>query len=224
MVVTPKRSLLPDAVEEYVARLITLETPVQQRLREETASLPQAGMQIGPDQGALLALLVRLLGVRAGLEIGTFTGYSALAMAAALPEDGRLVTCDVSEEWTRIARRAWDAAGVARRIELRLGPAAATLERLLEERGPACFDLAFIDADKPGYDGYYEACLRLVRPGGLVAIDNMLWNGRVADPANQEPSTAVIRALNLKIRDDPRVDSCLLTIGDGLMLARPRLL
>jgi len=220
----PKRSLLPDAVEEYVARLLTPETPVQQRLREETARLAEAGMQIGPDQGALLALLIRLLGVRSVLEIGTFTGYSALAMAAALPQDGRLVTCDVSEEWTRVARRYWDAAGVAPRIELRLGPAAATLAGLLEERGAGSFDLAFIDADKPGYEGYYEACLRLVRAGGLIAIDNVLWSGRVADPANEEPNTRAIRALNLKIRDDPRVDSCLVTVGDGLMLVRPRLL
>lgn len=219
-----KRSLLPDAVEEYVTRLITRETPLQQRLRAETALLPDAGMQIGPDQGALLGLLIRLLGGRAVLEIGTFTGYSALSMAAALPADGHLVTCDISEEWTGVARRYWDAAGMSQQIQLRLGPAAETLQELLGERGPGCFDFAFIDADKPGYDGYYEACLRLVRPGGLLAIDNMLWSGRVAEPANEDPNTQAIRALNLKIRDDPRVDSCLLTIGDGLMLARPRLL
>lgn len=224
LVVSAKRSLLPDAVEEYVTRLITRETPLQQRLRAETALLPDAGMQIGPDQGALLGLLIRLLGGRAVLEIGTFTGYSALSMAAALPADGHLVTCDISEEWTGVARRYWDAAGMSQQIQLRLGPAAETLQELLGERGPGCFDFAFIDADKPGYDGYYEACLRLVRPGGLLAIDNMLWSGRVAEPANEDPNTQAIRALNLKIRDDPRVDSCLLTIGDGLMLARPRLL
>lgn len=224
LVVSPKRSLLPDAVEAYVARLMTRQTPLQQRLREETAGLPQAGMQIGPDQAALLALLVRLLGARSALEIGTFTGYSALALAAALPEDGRLVTCDVSEEWTSIARRYWEAAGLARKIELRLGPAGKTLQRLLGEHGAGYFDFAFIDADKPAYDAYYEACLRLVRPGGLIAIDNVLWSGAVADPGNHETNTQAIRALNLKIRDDPRVDSCLLTVGDGVMLARPRLL
>lgn len=219
-----KRSLLPDAVEQYVAGQITTETPLQRRLRAETAALPEAGMQIGPDQGALLALLIRLLGARRVLELGTFTGYSALAMAAALPADGRLVTCDVSEEWTRIARRYWEEAGVAGRIDLRLGPALETLDRLRGEYGPGAFDLAFIDADKPAYDAYYEACLGLVRPGGLIAIDNVLWNGAVADPANQDPKTVTIRALNLKIRDDPRVDCCLATVGDGVMLVRPRLL
>ena len=218
----PKRSLLPDAVEDYVSRLITRETPVQQRLREETAALPEAGMQIGADQGALLALLLRVLGARRVLELGTFTGYSALAMAAALPEDGRLLTCDVSETWTSMARRHWEAAGLSHKIELRLGPALETLRQVLRENGPQSFDFAFIDADKPAYDAYYEACLQLIRPGGLIALDNMLWSGAVADPANQEPNPVTIRALNLKIRDDPRVDACLLTIGDGLMLASPR--
>lgn len=219
----PKRSLLPDLVEEYVANLVTREPPLLKRLREETERLPEAGMQIGPDQGALLGLLVRVLGVREALEIGTFTGMSALALAAALPDDGKLVSCDVSEEWTAIARRYWKEAGLASRIELRLAPASETLRQLERERGPGCFDFAFIDADKPAYDAYYEACLRLVRPGGLIALDNMLWSGRVADPANQEPNTLAIRALNLKIRDDARVTSCLLSVGDGVMLASPRL-
>lgn len=220
--VAPKRSLLPAVVENYVTRLITRETPVQQRLRQETAKLPEAGMQIGADQGALLALLVRLLGARDVLEIGTFTGYSALAMAAALPEGGRLLTCDVNEEWTGVARRYWEAAGVAHSIELRLGPAGETLRRLLVERGPRSFGLAFVDADKPSYDENYEACLQLIRPGGLIALDNMLWSGGVAGPAHQEPNPVALRALNLKIRDDTRVEACLLTIGDGLMLASPR--
>jgi len=213
------RSLLPDAVERYVSSLITQETPLQARLRAETALLPDARMQIGADQGALLALLARLTGARYALEIGTFTGMSALAMAAALPDDGLLITCDVSEEWTGIARRYWAEAGLDTRIQLRLGPALDTLDRLRHERGPAAFDLAFIDADKPAYDAYYEACLGLVRPGGVIALDNMLWHGAVADSANREPATEAIRALNLKIRDDFRVESCLLTVGDGVMLA-----
>jgi predicted O-methyltransferase YrrM len=191
------------------------------RLRAETAALPQAGMQIGPDQGALLALLVRLLGARQALEIGTFTGYSALAVAGVLPLDGRLVTCDVNEEWTRVARRYWSEAGVSGRIDLRLGDAHVTLAALLKERGAGSFDFAFIDADKPAYDAYYELCLQLVRAGGLIAIDNVLWSGAVADPKEQDADTAAIRALNLKIRDDPRVESCLLTVGDGVMLVRP---
>lgn len=218
----PKRSLLPDSIEAYVAKTFSRETSVQQRLRQETAALPEAGMQIGPDQGALLALLVRLINARHALEIGTFTGYSALAVAAALPDEGRLLTCDVSEEWTRIARRYWEEAGLAHKIELRLGPASESLRQAEAERGPGWFDFAFIDADKPAYDSYYEACLRLVRPGGLIAIDNVLWSGAVADSSNQEASTLAIRALNLKIRDDPRVTSCLLTVGDGVMLASPR--
>jgi predicted O-methyltransferase YrrM len=223
VVVSPKRSLLPDAVEHYVSSLVTREPPILQQLRQETALLPEANMQIGADQGALLALLVRLLGARSALEIGTFTGYSALAVATALPENGRLVACDLSQEWTQIARRYWAAAGVAQKIELRLGPALETLQHLLHERGPGCFDFAFIDADKPAYDAYYEACLQLVRPGGLIALDNMLWNGAVADPADQQPNTLAIRALNLKLRDDPRVDTCLLSVGDGVMLASPRI-
>lgn len=213
------RTLLPEAVEQYVSGLITRESPLHARLRAETAQLPEARMQIGPDQGALLALLARLIGARYALEIGTFTGMSALAVAAALPEDGQLVACDVSEEWTRIARRYWKEAGVAGRIDLRLGPALDTLEGLLRERGVGSFDFAFIDADKPAYDAYYEAGLKLVRPGGLIALDNMLWHGAVADADDHDATTEFIRALNLKIRDDPRVECCLLTIGDGVMLA-----
>lgn len=216
------RSLLPEAVEQYVSGLITREPPLHARLRAETALLPQARMQIGADQGALLALLARLIGARYALEIGTFTGMSALAVAAALPTDGRLITCDVNEEWTGIGRRYWKEAGLDGRIELRLGPALDTLGTLLRERGAGSFDFAFIDADKPAYDAYYEACLRLVRPGGLIALDNMLWHGTVADAGNREATTEILRALNLKIRDDPRVESCLLTVGDGVMVARRR--
>jgi predicted O-methyltransferase YrrM len=217
-----KRSLVSDAIDSYVAETMTRETPVQRRLRAETAALPGSQMQIGPDQGALMALLAQLIGARRALEIGVFTGYSALAVAAALPADGKLIACDLSEAWTRIARRYWEEAGLSDRIELRLGPAAETLAALLREGGGDSFDFAFIDADKENYDAYYEACLRLVRPGGLIAVDNAIWSGRVADPAVNDVDTEAIRALNLKIRDDERVEACLLTVGDGLMLARKR--
>jgi predicted O-methyltransferase YrrM len=216
------RSLVPDAVEQYVAAFGARETPVQARLRQETAALPRARMQIGPDQAALLALLVRLVGARRALEVGTFTGYSALAVASALPDGGKLIACDVSEEWTAIARRYWEEAGVAGRIELRLGPAVRTLADLLTAGGAGSFDFAFIDADKPSYDAYYEACLQLVRPGGLIVADNVLWSGAVADPAVTDPETEAIRALNRKVQGDARVDACLLTVGDGVLLARRR--
>lgn len=216
------RSLLPDDIERYVGDVITKETPVQKRLRAETAKLPMAGMQIGPDQGALLALLVRLIGAKRTIEIGTFTGYSALSVAQALPEGGKVIACDVSEEWTGIARRYWREAGLADRIDLRLGPATQTLKALLEAGGAGSFDFAFIDADKSGYDAYYELCLQLVRPNGLIAVDNVLWSGAVVNAKKQDADTAALRALNLKIRDDARVDSALLTVGDGLTLARKR--
>ena len=214
------RSLVPARVERYVTEEITRETPLQKRLRAETARLPQGGMQIGADQGALLALLVRSINTRMALEIGTFTGYSALAVTMALPAGGKLVCCDKSEEWTAIARRHWREAGVAAKIELRLGPALDTLAALERERCAGSFDFAFIDADKAAYDAYYEGCLRLLRPGGLIALDNMLWSGEVANPKTRDADTHALRALNAKIRDDGRVDSCLLTIGDGVMLAR----
>jgi predicted O-methyltransferase YrrM len=214
------RSLLPPAVDDYLRTVVARETPLQQRLREETSRLPMGGMQIGADQGAMLAFLVRLIGARNAIEIGTFTGYSALAVASALPAGGRLVCCDVSEEWTAIARRYWADAGVADRIDLHLRPARETLEELLRTKGAGSFDFAFIDADKTGYDAYYEACLGLLRPGGLIAIDNVLWSGTVADPADQKPDTTALRKLTLKIRDDRRVDACLVSVGDGVMLAR----
>jgi len=217
-----RRSLLPEDVERYVREQITVLTPLQRRLRTDTAKLPNGGMQISADQGALLALLVRVVGARRAIEIGTFTGYSALAIASALPGDGKLVCCDISKEWTDVARRYWAEAGVEQRIDLRLAPALDTLRRLSSEPGAGAFDFAFIDADKTNYDAYYEACLRLVRPGGLIALDNMLWGGEVADPAARDADTEALRALNLKIRDDARVDACLLTVGDGVMVARRR--
>jgi predicted O-methyltransferase YrrM len=217
-----RHPFLPEGLSRYIVEHSVREPAVLKELRQATASHPQAGMQIGADQGALLGLLARLIGARYALEIGTFTGMSALAVGAALPADGRLITCDVSEEWTGIARRYWAEAGLGGRIEVRLGPALDTLRNLLLERGAGSFDLAFIDADKAAYDAYYEACLTQVRAGGLIVLDNMLWHGAVADTSDHEPTTEIIRSLNLKIRDDPRVESCLLTVGDGVVVARRR--
>jgi predicted O-methyltransferase YrrM len=218
-----KRSLLPEPVEAYVLGEMTGETDVQRRLREATAALPDAGMQIGADQGVFMGQLVRLIGARRCLEVGTFTGYSALAVAMALPPEGRLITCDVSEEWTAIGRRHWELAGVSGRIELRLGPAADTLNTMLRNGEAGSFDFAFIDADKPSYDTYYELALRLLRANGAMLLDNTLWSGKVADPGVHDPDTDALRALNplnLKIRGDRRVEACLLTIGDGVTLVR----
>jgi caffeoyl-CoA O-methyltransferase len=214
------RTFLPEPLERYLFDVLSPRTEVQERLRKETQSHPRAGMQIGPDQGLFLGLLVRMLDARRVVEVGTFTGYSALAMAMALPPGGRIVCCDISEEYTAVARRYWKEAGVADRIDLRLGPAKETLAKLLATDGPGSHDLAFIDADKTGYDAYYEACLQLLRPGGIIAIDNVLWSGRVADPAVTDADTAALRALNAKVRDDRRVDAVVLTVGDGLTLAR----
>jgi len=198
------------------------ESAVAARLRAETARLPQAGMQIGADQATFMALLVREIGARRCIEIGTFTGYSALAVAAALPEDGQLICCDISAEWTAMARRYWLEAGVAERIDLRLAPALDTLRELLADGGAGQYDFAFIDADKANYGAYYEACLQLLRPGGLIALDNALWSGRVADAHQHDADTDAIRAINAKIDIDGRVDSSLLTIGDGVMLVCKR--
>jgi caffeoyl-CoA O-methyltransferase len=213
---------LDDRLYHYLQAVSLREPDVLVRLRAETARLPAAGMQVSPEQGQFMALLVRLLGARRCLEVGTFTGYSALACALALPPDGRLVTLDISAEWTTVARRHWLDAGVADRIDLRLGPAAGSLAALLAEGAADSFDFAFIDADKTGYDGYYELALQLVRPGGLIAFDNVLWSGRVADPNAQDADTIALRALNRKLHTDPRVDLSMLPIGDGLTLARRR--
>lgn len=213
---------LDDRLYDYLCAVSLREPALLARLREETSALPAARMQIAPEQGQFMAMLVRLLNAREILEIGTFTGYSALAMALALPPQGRIVACDVSAEWTAIARRYWQNAGVADRIELRLAPAIETLEALLTDGGEDRFDFAFIDADKTGYRAYYEACLELVRPGGLIAVDNTLWDGRVADDSVQDADTCAIRAFNAALRDDVRVDVSLVPIGDGLTLARRR--
>jgi predicted O-methyltransferase YrrM len=209
---------LTDDLIAYVRRLGVREHPALARLRERTAPMPMSQMQIGSEQGAFMGLLVRLIGAKRILEIGTFTGYSSTAMALALPADGRLTCLDVSQEWTDIAREAWADAGVAGKVELILAPATEILSTLDDD----AFDMAFIDADKPGYDTYYEECLRVVRPGGLILIDNVLWSGRVADPPNGDESTEIMRALNEKVAADERVDHVLLPIGDGLTLARVR--
>lgn len=215
------RSLgLSDALYDYLLRYGFREPDVLRRLREETAQHPESQMQIAPEQGQFMALLVRMMGARRILEIGVFTGYSSTAMAMAMPGDGRLVACDVSEEYTAVARRYWDEAGVADRMDLRIGPAAETLDALLAE--DAAFDFAFIDADKAQYDLYYERVLSLLRVGGVVALDNMFRGGRVADPSVTDEGTEAIRALNEKIHQDDRVDVSLVPIADGVTLARKR--
>lgn len=217
----PKYTRVDDALHEYLVAHRTPDDPLLDELRRETRRVLQdrAGMQISAEEGTFLALLVGALGAKNVVEVGTFTGYSSLCMAKALPPGGKILCCDVSEDFTAIARRFWQKAGVADRIELRLGPALDTL-RAMPKSPPV--DFAFIDADKESNDAYYEACLRLVRPGGLIAVDNALRHGAVADPAAKDGETEVIRALNLKVRDDRRVDSCLLTVGDGVLLARKR--
>jgi len=213
---------LSQELHAYMVAVGVREPDVLRRLRERTAAIPEHGMQIAPEQGAFMALLVKIMGARTCLEVGTFTGYSSTAVALALPPDGRLVCCDVSREWTDIARETWTEAGVADRVELRLGPAIETLDQLLAEGGVGRFDFAFIDADKPNYDGYIERALRLVRPGGLIAIDNVLWSGRVADSSVDDESTVAIRTLNDKLASDDRVEVAMVPIGDGLTLLRVR--
>lgn len=210
---------MTDALHDYLVGTTMKLTDAQTRLRAETAAMPNAGMQISPEQGQFMSILTKLTGAKKCLEVGVFTGYSSLAVAMALPEDGQIIACDISEEFTNTARRYWQEAGVADKITLHIGPAAETLERLLAEGHGGTFDFAFIDADKPGYDTYYEAALRLVHPGGLIAIDNTLWAGRVADPTITDADTTCIRALNEKVFSDSRVDACLLPIGDGVTLA-----
>ena len=213
---------LTDTLYDYLLSVSLRETDLQRRLREETSTLSMARMQISPEQGQFMALIARLTGARRCLEVGVFTGYSSLAVALALPQDGRIVACDVSEEWTSVARRYWAAAGVADRIDLRLAPAIDTLDALIEAGGAGTYDLAFIDADKPAYLAYYERVLVLLRPGGLVMTDNTLWSGRVADPEVGDADTVALRHYNEYLHRDSRVDLSLVPIGDGLTLARKR--
>jgi caffeoyl-CoA O-methyltransferase len=210
-----------DALESYLADFGAREHPAQAHCREETAKLPMSMMQISPEQGAFMAMMVKLTGAKRYLEIGTFTGYSALSVALALPADGKVVALDLSKEFTDHARGYWKEADVASKIDLRLGPGIESLDAMIAN-GEAPFDLAFIDADKPNYDGYYERALKLLRTGGLIMLDNMLWSGAVADPSITDASTEAIRALNKKIHADSRVDMALASVGDGVMMARKR--
>jgi predicted O-methyltransferase YrrM len=210
-----------DALMEYLSRVGAREVAAQIHCREETQKLPMGMMQIAPEQGAFLALLAKLTDAKRYVEIGTFTGYSALSVALAMPADGKVVALDVSKEFTDRARGYWKEAGVDAKIDLRLGPGLDALDKMLQS-GEAPFDLAFIDADKTNYDGYYERVLKLLRTGGLVTLDNMLWSGSVADPKISDADTSALRALNAKIHADPRVDMALATVGDGVMLARKR--
>jgi len=213
---------LTDSLYEYLLTVSLREPDLLRRLRVETAAHPQSRMQIAPEQGQFMALLARLLDARRCLEVGVFTGYSSLAVALALPDDGRIVACDVSEEWTAVARRYWAEAGVEHKIDLRLAPALDTLQALLASGEAGTFDFAFLDADKENYPRYYELALELVRPGGLIVVDNTLWSGRVADPANDEATTIALREFNLRLHGDERIDLSLVPIGDGLTLARKR--
>lgn len=213
---------LTDTLYRYLVDHSVREPEVLRELREETAKLPMAGMQIGADQGQFMGLLAKIMGAKRCIEVGVFTGYSALAVALALPPDGRIVACDVSAEWTAIAQHYWKKAGVDGKIDLRLAPALRTLDQLIAQGEEGRYDFAFIDADKGNYLAYYERCLRLLRPGGLIAVDNTLWSGDVADPANTKPDTVALRAFNDALHGDNRVDIALLPLGDGLTLARKR--
>jgi predicted O-methyltransferase YrrM len=211
-----------DELMDYLSRVGAREHPAQTRCREETQQMGGVSvMQIAPEQGAFLALMAKLVGATRCLEVGTFTGYSALSVALALPAHGRVVALDVSKEFTDKARGYWREAGVETKIDLRLGPGVETLDRMIAA-GEGPFEFAFIDADKPNYDNYYERALKLMRPGGLILFDNMLWSGAVADPSVTDPDTSALRALNAKIHADQRVDMALATIGDGVMMARIR--
>ena len=213
------KTFISDSLYDYLLSVSLREPEILQALRQETASHPMSQMQIAPDQGQLLALLVKLMGAKRALEIGVFTGYSSLVVALALPPDGKLTACDVSEDYTSIARRYWEAAGVADKIDLQIAPALETLDRLLADGAAGSYDFAFIDADKSGYPDYYDRALQLLRPGGLMAIDNVLWSGRVADPQEQDNRTSLIRQFNQMLHQDQRISLSVLSIADGLTLA-----
>ncbi len=214
---------LTDELSTYLRSVGVREPDVLARLREETQnSVRAAMMQITPEQGAFMRMLMGMLGASRVLEIGVYTGYSSISMALGLPDDGRITACDTSEEWTEIARRYWHEAGVEDKIDLQLRPAVETLDKLLADGAAGTYDFAFIDADKPNYDNYYERCLKLLRAGGMIGVDNVLWGGQVIDTADTSESTTAIRAINRKIRGDERIEVCMVPIGDGLTLARKR--
>ncbi|MDX1442501.1 MAG: class I SAM-dependent methyltransferase [Gammaproteobacteria bacterium] len=213
---------LTDDLYAYLLKVSLREDDLLRRLRDETLAMPQANMQISPEQGQFMALLVKLIGARNVIEVGTFTGYSSLCVARELPEDGRLVACDVSAEWTSIAQKYWREAGVHERIDLRIAPATETLQALSSGGGSGNYDFAFIDADKESYREYFELCLGLLRPGGVIAVDNTLWDGAVIDEKDQSADTKAIRLFNEYLADDERIDISLVPIGDGLTLARKR--
>lgn len=214
--------VMNDPLYDYMLGASLRDLPVLKRLREETAGLPRGTMQISPEQGQFMQLLVRLMGAKRCIEVGVFTGYSSLSVALALPADGHILACDVSEEFTAVARRYWKEAGVASKVELILAPALATLDARLKAGEAGSYDFAFIDADKANYGGYYERILKLLRPGGLVLVDNVLWSGAVIDKKDKSEDTAAIRAFNEALQKDERVDVSMLPVGDGLTLARKR--
>jgi len=210
---------LPDSIYQYLCSVSLREPELLAELREVTRTLPRASMQLSPEEGQFISLLVKMTGARKCLEVGVFTGYSSTCIALALPPEGRLIACDVSVEWTAIARRYWEKAGVANKIDLRLGPGIDILDALLADGQAGTFDFAFIDADKGNYGNYYERALKLVRSGGLIGIDNTLWYGKPADPAVNDPDTEAIREVNRRVHADARVTMSLVPIGDGLTLA-----
>ncbi|MGB1834305.1 MAG: O-methyltransferase [bacterium] len=217
-----KTILMDDQLLEYLRQNSVREPDVLQELREETQKLPHSGMQISPEQGQLMAMLVKLVNARKIVEIGTFTGYSSTVMALAMPEDSQLIAFDISEEYTRTARRFWKKAGVDQRVKLVLGNAKESLKDFLQTGEQESVDLAFIDADKSSYAEYYECCLKLIRPGGLILVDNVLWSGQVADASNHDKDTEALRIFNAALSSDQRVDLCMVPIGDGLTIARKR--
>ena len=213
---------MDDQLLEYLRQNAVREPKVLQELREETQRLPNAGMQISSEQGQLMAMLVKLVNARKIIEVGTFTGYSSTVMALAMPPEGQLIACDVSEEYTRMARKFWQKAGVEQKVQLILGNAKESLKQLLQADEQETFDLAFIDADKTAYVEYYEFCLQLLRPGGLILVDNVLWGGQVADSSNHDMDTEALRTFNVALSSDQRIDLCMVPIGDGLTMARKR--
>jgi caffeoyl-CoA O-methyltransferase len=213
---------LTEQLHAYLLKVSLRESDILKALRKETSNLPTANMQIAPEQGQFMALLVQLIGARKTIEVGVYTGYSALAVAMVLPDNGQIIACDISEEYTSVARRYWSAAGVSQKIDLRLAPATETLKGLIDEGQSSSFDFAFIDADKESYVDYFELCFDLLRPGGLIAIDNVLWDGAVIDHQKQDVDTCAIRTFNQQLLSDDRVDISLVPIADGLTLARKK--